>query len=287
DGDDEPFDDDDDDDDIDDEDEDPFEDEEDDEKEEEHLDPADSFVVPIIDLVLPTGLRRARNTVRLEPPMSASMEACIARHVALLLPPLPVPSLPLPLPLPLTTSPTDTEAPLGYRAAGIRMRALLPSTSRRTNIPEADVSPQKRACLTTLAFGFEIGESSAADAAGKPGPIESDHRRYWDLEPQVVALITQTSSLQTQLTTALGRIKILEARDQRPRRDQLRLAAAVSLAPFIVILYSTLSFIGYSHLICHTPPRWKHEILWRNHPEREATWETEESVRTSYPHFLP
>nr|GFC34257.1 hypothetical protein [Tanacetum cinerariifolium] len=27
--------------------------------------------------------------------------------------------------------------------------------------------------------------------------------------------------------------------------------------------------------------------LWRNHPEREATWETEESIRTSYPHFLP
>ncbi|GKG16617.1 hypothetical protein Tco_0361574, partial [Tanacetum coccineum] len=26
---------------------------------------------------------------------------------------------------------------------------------------------------------------------------------------------------------------------------------------------------------------------WRNHPEREATWETEESIRTSYPHFLP
>nr|GFB47894.1 hypothetical protein [Tanacetum cinerariifolium] len=28
-------------------------------------------------------------------------------------------------------------------------------------------------------------------------------------------------------------------------------------------------------------------ILWRNHPEREATWETEESIRTSYPHSLP
>nr|GFA09253.1 retrotransposon protein, putative, Ty3-gypsy subclass [Tanacetum cinerariifolium] len=27
------------------------------------------------------------------------------------------------------------------------------------------------------------------------------------------------------------------------------------------------------------------KILWRNHPEREATWETEESIRTSYPHF--
>nr|GFC42768.1 hypothetical protein [Tanacetum cinerariifolium] len=29
------------------------------------------------------------------------------------------------------------------------------------------------------------------------------------------------------------------------------------------------------------------KILWRNHPEWEATWETEESIRTSYPHFLP
>nr|GFC80226.1 hypothetical protein [Tanacetum cinerariifolium] len=29
------------------------------------------------------------------------------------------------------------------------------------------------------------------------------------------------------------------------------------------------------------------KILWRNHPEREATWETEESIRTFYPHFLP
>nr|GFC90322.1 hypothetical protein [Tanacetum cinerariifolium] len=29
------------------------------------------------------------------------------------------------------------------------------------------------------------------------------------------------------------------------------------------------------------------KILWRNHPEREATWETNESIRTSYPHFLP
>nr|GFB64772.1 putative nucleotidyltransferase, ribonuclease H [Tanacetum cinerariifolium] len=29
------------------------------------------------------------------------------------------------------------------------------------------------------------------------------------------------------------------------------------------------------------------KILWRNHPEREATWETEESIWTSYPHFFP
>nr|GEV13226.1 putative nucleotidyltransferase, ribonuclease H [Tanacetum cinerariifolium] len=29
------------------------------------------------------------------------------------------------------------------------------------------------------------------------------------------------------------------------------------------------------------------KILWRNHPERKATWETEESIWTSYPHFFP
>ncbi|GJT74337.1 putative nucleotidyltransferase, ribonuclease H [Tanacetum coccineum] len=28
------------------------------------------------------------------------------------------------------------------------------------------------------------------------------------------------------------------------------------------------------------------KILWNNHPEREATWETEESMRASYPHFF-
>nr|GFA26177.1 hypothetical protein [Tanacetum cinerariifolium] len=173
DGDDEPSDDEDDD-DTDDEDEEPFEEEE----EYEHLALADSFAVPIVDPVLPAGdtkaleaneptptprsphniillsqtrLRRARKTFRLEPSMSASMEACIARHAALLLPPLHVPSPPLPLPSPLTTSSTDIGASLCYRAVGIRMRALLPSTSRMTDILEADVPPQKRACLTTPA----------------------------------------------------------------------------------------------------------------------------------------
>nr|GFB70215.1 hypothetical protein [Tanacetum cinerariifolium] len=107
------------------------------------------------------------------------MEACIARHATLLSPPLPVPSPPLPLPSPLTTSPTDTGgAPLGYREAKIRMRALLPSTSCRTDILEADVPPQKRACLTIPAPGFEVGESFTAGAARQPGPTESDLRRY-------------------------------------------------------------------------------------------------------------
>nr|GEY23845.1 hypothetical protein [Tanacetum cinerariifolium] len=206
-------------------------------------------------------LCRARKTVRLEPSMSASMEACIARHDALLLPPLPVLSPPLPFPSLLTTSPTDTEAPLGYRAAGIRMRALLPSTSRRTDIPEVDVSPQKRACLTAPAPRFEVGESSAAGAARQPGPTEPDLRRYRVEQTELDMTVRQmtdeseirfkeaqddrallrarvntlfkdrpnhrrTSMLldreamyarETQLTTSLGRIEILEARDPEPQ----------------------------------------------------------------------
>ncbi|GKG45995.1 hypothetical protein Tco_0498441, partial [Tanacetum coccineum] len=78
-----------------------------DEEEEEHLAPADSSVVPVVDLVPSAGdteaiktdestptpkspqtrvlfsqthLCRARKTVRLEPPMPTSMEARIAEH---------------------------------------------------------------------------------------------------------------------------------------------------------------------------------------------------------------
>ncbi|GKC09429.1 hypothetical protein Tco_1001039 [Tanacetum coccineum] len=108
DGDDEPSDDDDDDDDT--EDEEPTKDEE----EEEHLAPADPSTVPVVDPVPSAGdtkafetdesaptprspqtrvpfsqthLRKARKTVRLEPPMSASMVARITKHAAAPIPP--------------------------------------------------------------------------------------------------------------------------------------------------------------------------------------------------------
>nr|GEZ44908.1 putative reverse transcriptase domain-containing protein [Tanacetum cinerariifolium] len=199
DGDDEPSDDDDTDDD--DQEEEPFE--EDNEEEEEHLALANPSDVPIVDpvrsagdvealeadeptyapgspIIIPlsqTRVRRTRKTVRPKPPMSASIEACIARHVALpSLPPL-ASSLPLHLPSPLTTSLTDTGAPLGYRESEIMMRALLSSSSRRTDILEVDMPPRKRTCLTTPTPEFEVGESSAAGAVRQPRPIESDLRR--------------------------------------------------------------------------------------------------------------
>ncbi|GJZ70396.1 hypothetical protein Tco_0633946 [Tanacetum coccineum] len=178
--------------------------------------------------------------------MSPSIEARITEHAVAPTPPLPVASPPLPLPSPLTTSPTDAGAPLGYRAAGVRIRAaavspplLLPSTSHRTDIPEAEMPPRKRACFATLTPGLEIGESLAAGAARQLEPTrEAD---TWDeiveamletgseerssaievhvrtLEAQVTTLIAQTTSLQTQLTIALGRIETLEARDPEPQ----------------------------------------------------------------------
>ncbi|GKB18336.1 hypothetical protein Tco_0852259 [Tanacetum coccineum] len=152
--------------DIDDEDEDLTEDEE-----EEHLAPADSSVVPVVDPVPSAGdteafetdesaptprspqtrvpfsqtrLCRARKTVRLEPPMSASIEARIAEHAAAPIPP---------------TNPTYDQAPLGHRAAMIRMR---------DDIPEEDMPPRRRFVLTAPPPGCDVAESSAAAAARAP-----------------------------------------------------------------------------------------------------------------------
>ncbi|GKE13307.1 hypothetical protein Tco_1416858, partial [Tanacetum coccineum] len=187
-------------------------DEDADEEEEEHLALADSSAIHVVDPVplardteafktdestptprspqirvpfAQTRLQRAQKTVRLEPPMSPSMEARIAEHAAAPTPPLLVASPPLPLPSSLTTSPSDAGAPLGYRAAGIRIRVtavspplLILSTSHRTDIPEPEMPPRKRACFATSALGLEIGESSAAGAARQPGPTpEAD---TWD-----------------------------------------------------------------------------------------------------------
>nr|GFB93882.1 hypothetical protein [Tanacetum cinerariifolium] len=216
----------------------------------EYLAPSDDEA-PLEDQPLPTDASPiaasadyARKTVRPEPPMSASMEACIARHAALLSPPLLVPSLPLPLPSPLTTSPTDTGAPLGYRAracltaptpgfkikessaavwsltlgdAGLsrqdmglltleKMMRIAPTTLEGVNerVTELDTTVRQRTDEFE-AWTFSMDRSSAIAA----------HVRT--LETQVAALITQTMSLQTQLTTTLGCIEVLEARDLEPQ----------------------------------------------------------------------
>ncbi|GJS58705.1 hypothetical protein Tco_0653489 [Tanacetum coccineum] len=186
-----------------------------------------------------TRLRRARKSVRPEPPMSASMEARIAEHAAAPTPPLPVVSSPLPLPSPLTTSPTDTGAPLGYRAAGILMRAAvaspplpLPPTAPRTDIPEADMPPRKRACLTTPAPGYEIGESSAAGAARQPGPTPAVDT--WDQIVEAMMEIAPTTlegvdQRVTELdTTVRQRTEEFEVRFEEAHDDRAYLGALVN-----------------------------------------------------------
>ncbi|GJW78178.1 hypothetical protein Tco_0139860 [Tanacetum coccineum] len=143
---------------IDDEDEEPSKDEDDDEEEEEYLALTDSFVVPVVNLVPSAGDTEAFETDESAPTHRPPQTmAHIAEYAAAPTPPLPASSLPLPLPSPLTTSSTDAGAPLVYRLVGIKMRALLPSTSYRTNIPKAEMLPQKRACFTTPAPGLKSG----------------------------------------------------------------------------------------------------------------------------------
>ncbi|GJX24927.1 putative ribonuclease H-like domain-containing protein [Tanacetum coccineum] len=251
----------DDDDDADDEDEEASKNKYDDEEEEEHLALADSSKVPVVDHVPLTGDIEAFKTDESAPtPRSPQIIPS---------PPLHVSSPPLPLPSPTVDSLTYAEAPLGYRAVRIRMRdtsppLLLPSTSHSTDIPEAKMPPWKRACFTTSASGFEVGESSVASAArqygldvavmdattGRPmfrevgyeiGRITTAQLCFWIERQRMLVghgLVLRTgvrlyspcqdtrgtgcdidgsdSSLQTQLTTALGRIQTLEARDQEP-----------------------------------------------------------------------
>ncbi|GJU56143.1 hypothetical protein Tco_1229857 [Tanacetum coccineum] len=137
-----------------------------------------------------------------------------------------IPSLPLPLPSPLThTSPTYVEAPLAYRAAMIRLRdtSLLPlpvpSTSRRADILEADIPPQKKLCLTAPTPRFEVEESSAVAAARQPGStmayrvdysfmdtvdasIQDSERRTMDsIERYHVALRNKVETLRRYLSS--------------------------------------------------------------------------------------
>ncbi|GJS28404.1 reverse transcriptase domain-containing protein [Tanacetum coccineum] len=77
-------------------------------------------------------------------------------------------------------------------ATGIRLRAAspllllapssplpLPATDRREDVPEADVPPRKRLCLTAPTSRFEVGESStAAAAARQPGSFVARRADY-------------------------------------------------------------------------------------------------------------
>nr|GFD26895.1 hypothetical protein [Tanacetum cinerariifolium] len=103
-------------------------------------------------------------------------------------------------------------------------RALLRA---RVNILFRDMPDHRR---TAMLLDREVmyAREACAGSEDRSAAIAAHVRT---LEAHVVALITQTSSLQTQLTTALGPIEILEARDPKPQEGQLKLATSISLAP--------------------------------------------------------
>ncbi|GKB71283.1 hypothetical protein Tco_0932695 [Tanacetum coccineum] len=132
--------------------------------------------------------------------MAASTKALILEYAFAPTPPSPlpsplsplsfplfrIPSLPLLLPH-LHTSPTYARAPLSYRASIIPSPPLpipsppllLPFANRRSDIPEADMSSQKRLCLTTPTSRFEV--SIRASEGRVMTAVEEVNERVTDL----------------------------------------------------------------------------------------------------------
>ncbi|GKD20699.1 hypothetical protein Tco_1222402 [Tanacetum coccineum] len=143
-------------------------DEEEAKEEEENLASADSVVAPVVDhvpsfeetepfetdesastpLSPPSCHTTARISIRPEAPVLLPPEEEVERLLALPTPP-PLPSLPLP-PLPSSPLPPLPDS------------LFIPPVDCREDIPEAELPPRKRLCLTTPASRYKVGESSTA-----------------------------------------------------------------------------------------------------------------------------
>nr|GFB24598.1 hypothetical protein [Tanacetum cinerariifolium] len=159
---------------------------EEDEKEEEHLASADSFAVAIVDLI---------------------------------------PSSPLPLPSPSTTRPTYAEAPLGYREFRIRLRAtspsthhpskipstplLLPSTTQKDDLLEADMPLWKRARFTAPTSRFKVGDRLSAAAARQVGQALAHIVDYGFIDTVDASIRAAESRAMTAIKVVNNRVKNL------------------------------------------------------------------------------
>nr|GEV00352.1 hypothetical protein [Tanacetum cinerariifolium] len=118
-----------------------------------------------------TSLCMAQKTIRLDPPMSASMETRIVKHAAALTPPLPVTSPPLPLPSPLTTSPTDAGGPLEVEESSTAGTARQPWPTLEADLRRYEVEDIVEAmmeiALTTLE-GVNQKVTELATTVSKP-----------------------------------------------------------------------------------------------------------------------
>nr|GEV27728.1 hypothetical protein [Tanacetum cinerariifolium] len=167
---------------------------EEDDEEEEHPALADSSSVPVDDHVPSVKDIEAFETDDSAPTpaliavvvdaLPSSSPPSLLTPLSSLLPQTPSPPLHVPSP-PTHPIPTYDEAPLGYRAVRIWLSAasppthhlseilspplLLPSTSHKDDLPEADMSLLKRARFTTPTFRIEVEENTVAAVTRQPG----------------------------------------------------------------------------------------------------------------------
>ncbi|GJU85468.1 hypothetical protein Tco_1293014 [Tanacetum coccineum] len=141
-----------------------------------------------------TRLCRARKTVRLEPPMPASIEARIAEHTV-----APIPS----------TSPTYDQAPLGHRAAMIPESSAVAARAPRGQYDFVNAIGAGQGLIRSL--GHDVWTiARAADRAEDVGYVRalqtSEHRMMTSIEE---------FNFESQLPGAGIRLKIDVVRGQR------------------------------------------------------------------------
>ncbi|GJT37823.1 hypothetical protein Tco_0937688 [Tanacetum coccineum] len=167
---------------------------EEDEEEEEHLAPADPAAVAFPVDQDPSD----EETEPFETDESAATPPS---------PPHPtyrIPSPPLPIPSPPPNSPTYIEAPLGFRAAGIRQRDTLPSPVHETEIPEICLplhAAPRRLMSSELGYGITDTWDDLVGAIQKIAPttLEGVNQRVTEL----VATVDQEDGIMYSLRTAL------------------------------------------------------------------------------------
>ncbi|GKE27994.1 hypothetical protein Tco_1443378, partial [Tanacetum coccineum] len=144
-------------------------------------------------------------------------------------PPLPPPpSLHLPPPVP--TSLLLPSSPLPPLPA---LLFIPPPIDRKEDVPETELPPYKRLCPTASISRYEVRESLTAAPRPSVGLSSAVHYelqayrthnqmqdyRITSQESLMTTLIAQVSSLQGQLSAALGQIQALQARDQTHTDD--------------------------------------------------------------------
>ncbi|GJZ15148.1 putative reverse transcriptase domain-containing protein [Tanacetum coccineum] len=166
------------------------------------------------------------------PPRSPQTIARIAEYAATPTPPSPPPSTLSPLSSPLPHIPSP---PLPLPSPPL----LLPSTAHRTDIPEAEMPPRKRACFTAPSHMFEIGESSAAATARQIKPalthvvdygfIDTLDASIRAFEGRVMTAVEEVNKRMTDLaTTHMQDAEVLYIRHQDAQTDIGLLQAHVS-----------------------------------------------------------